>query len=42
VAEQIVRTRDARPFETLDDAFTWADIPYALWERIRDRAVVVR
>jgi hypothetical protein len=42
VAEQIVRTREARPFDTLDDAFTWADIPYALWERIRDRAVVVR
>jgi hypothetical protein len=42
VAEQIVQTRQARPFDTLDDAFTWADIPYALWERVRDRAVVVR
>lgn len=42
LAEQIVHTREARPFDTVDDAFTWADIPYALWERIRERAVVVR
>ncbi|SDG85085.1 hypothetical protein [Pseudonocardia oroxyli] len=42
LADQIVRTREARPFDTLEDVFTWADIPYAQWERIRDRAVVVR
>ena len=28
-------------FVTVDDVFSAADIPFPLWERIRDRAVVV-
>jgi len=41
-AERIVETRQARPYDTIDDVFTWADVPYALWERVRERGVVVR
>ncbi|WP_181782987.1 hypothetical protein [Pseudonocardia pini] len=42
MAERIVETRQARPYDTLDDVFTWADLPFALWERVRERGVVVR
>ncbi|GAA4545538.1 hypothetical protein [Pseudonocardia xishanensis] len=41
-AGRIVETRQARPYDTVDDVFTWADVPYALWERVRERGVVVR
>jgi len=38
VAAQIV---DARPYVTVDDVLTTTDVPYPLWERIRERGVVV-
>jgi hypothetical protein len=42
VAEQIVAARVAGvPFGTVDDVFSLAEIPYPLWDRIRDRAVVI-
>lgn len=42
VAEHIVRVRMAGvPFTAVDDVFSVADVPFPLWDRIRDRAVVV-
>ncbi len=29
------------PFLRVDDVFPYSDVPYALWDRIRERAVVV-
>lgn len=41
-ATQIVDARIAGvPFATVDDVFSLAEIPYPLWDRIRDRAVVI-
>jgi DNA uptake protein ComE-like DNA-binding protein len=28
-------------FTTVDDVFSFTDIPYPLWDRIRDRALVI-
>jgi hypothetical protein len=42
VAQRIVDARTAQPPTGVDDVFAFTDIPYPLWERIRDRAVVVR
>ncbi len=42
VARLLVEARQAGgPFARVEDVFAWADVPYHLWERIRDRAVVL-
>ncbi len=42
VATSIADARIAGvPFSTVDDVFALAEIPYELWDRIRDRAVVI-
>lgn len=41
VATQIVEARAGIPLATVDDVFSITDIPYTLWDRIRDRAVVI-
>ncbi len=43
VAQRLVDARIAAgaPFLRVDDAFSYSDVPFGLWERIRDRAVVV-
>jgi hypothetical protein len=42
VATQIADARiPGVPFTTVDDVFSLAQIPYPLWDRIRDRAVVI-
>jgi hypothetical protein len=42
VAAQIVQARTVGvPFLTVDDAFTMADVPFPLWDRIRDRGIVI-
>lgn len=41
-ARQIVAAREAGvAFTTVDDVFSTVDLPYPLWDRIRDRGVVV-
>lgn len=41
-AHRIVAARQAGvPFATVEDVFSAVDLPYPLWDRIRDRAVVV-
>jgi Helix-hairpin-helix motif len=41
-AQRIVAAREAGvPFTTIDDVFSTVDVPYPLWDRIRDRGVVV-
>lgn len=41
-AEQIVACRTtAGRFGTVDDVFAWADLPYEVWDQIRDRGVVL-
>lgn len=44
MAERVVEARTAAggPFAQVDDVFAYTDIPVDLWNRIRDRAVVVR
>lgn len=43
LARRIVDSRGARgvPFASVEDAFTYTDIPVELWDRIRDRSVVL-
>ncbi|MHA6793120.1 ComEA family DNA-binding protein [Pseudonocardia bannensis] len=43
IARRIVeaRTTAGVPFAHVDDAFAYTDIPVALWDRIRDRAVIL-
>jgi hypothetical protein len=42
VAGQIVEARAAGvPFLTVDDAFTMCDVPFPLWDRIRERGIVI-
>ncbi|GAA4780859.1 hypothetical protein GCM10023200_12650 [Actinomycetospora chlora] len=42
LAERIVTSRGlAGRFTAVDDVFAWADLPYDLWEVVRDRGVVV-
>ncbi|WP_132422082.1 hypothetical protein [Pseudonocardia endophytica] len=43
VGQQLVdaRTAAGTPFVRVDDVFTYSDVPYPLWDRIRERAVVV-
>ncbi len=42
VAALIVNARAAGiTFTTIEDVFSFTDIPYPLWDRIRDRAVVI-
>ncbi|SHL28556.1 hypothetical protein SAMN05443637_12363 [Pseudonocardia thermophila] len=42
VAEHIVRVRMmSGPFTTVDDVLALADVPYPLWDRVRERAVVI-
>lgn len=43
VAAAIVAAREAHgvPLVAVDDVFSFTDIPVALWDRIRDRAVIV-
>jgi DNA uptake protein ComE-like DNA-binding protein len=42
VAAQIAHARvPGAPFATVDDVFSLTEIPYPLWDRIRDRAVVI-
>lgn len=42
VATLIVDARSAGiTFATVDDVFSFAEIPYTLWDRIRDRALVI-
>jgi hypothetical protein len=41
-AGQIVHARTVgMPFVTVDDVFSATDVPFPLWDRIRDRGVVV-
>lgn len=41
-ADQIVHARTTGvPFASVDDVFSLTEIPFPLWDRIRDRAVVV-
>lgn len=42
-ARRIVEAREAAgvPFGRVEDAFTWTDVPVGLWDRIRDRAIVL-
>lgn len=42
VAGRIVEARAAGvPFLTVDDAFTMCDVPFPLWDRIRERGIVI-
>ncbi len=41
VATLIADGRAQLPFATIDDVFSLVDIPYPLWDRIRDRAIVI-
>jgi DNA uptake protein ComE-like DNA-binding protein len=41
VAALIVNARAGITFTTIDDVFSLTDLPYPLWDRIRDRAVVI-
>lgn len=43
VAQHLVDARAAAgtPFLRVDDAFSYSDVPFPLWDRIRERAVVV-
>jgi len=42
VAEQIAAARSVTaPFMTVDDVFSVVDVPYHLWDRIRDRGIVI-
>jgi hypothetical protein len=41
VAALIVNARAGIAFTTIDDVFSLTDLPYPLWDRIRDRAVVI-
>jgi hypothetical protein len=41
VATLIADARAPLPFTTIDDVFSLVDIPYPLWDRIRDRAIVI-
>lgn len=42
VATLIVEARSAGiMFTTVDDVFSFTEIPYTLWDGIRDRAIVV-
>ena len=41
-AELIVTSRGAAGrFTAVDDVFAWADLPYEVWDQIRDRGVVL-
>ncbi|GAA4939925.1 hypothetical protein EV188_106202 [Actinomycetospora succinea] len=41
-AERIVTCRTAAGrFAAVEDVFAWADLPYEVWDQVRDRAVVV-
>jgi len=41
-AERIVACRSAAGrFATVEDVFVWADLPYDIWDHVRDRAVVL-
>ena len=41
-AERIVACRSAAGrFATVEDVFVWADLPYEIWDYVRDRAVVL-
>jgi hypothetical protein len=41
-AERIVACRAAAGrFATVDDVFVWADLPYEIWDYVRDRGVVL-
>lgn len=41
-AERIVACRGAAGrFATVDDVFAWADLPYDVWDLVRDRGVVL-
>lgn len=41
-AERIVACRSAAGrFATVEDVFAWADLPYEIWDYVRDRAVVL-
>ncbi|GAA4883489.1 helix-hairpin-helix domain-containing protein [Actinomycetospora straminea] len=41
-AERIVACRSAAGrFATVDDVFAWADLPYDVWDLVRDRGVVL-
>jgi len=41
-AERIVACRAAAGrFAAVDDVFVWADLPYEVWDLVRDRAVVL-
>ncbi|GAA1863184.1 hypothetical protein GCM10009836_49430 [Pseudonocardia ailaonensis] len=42
IAHRIEEARQAQPLTSVDDVFAFTDIPYPLWDRIRDRGVVVR
>jgi hypothetical protein len=42
VAGRIVEARAAGvPFLTVDDVFTMCDVPFPLWDRIRERGIVI-
>ena len=41
-AERIVACRSAAGrFAAVEDVFVWADLPYEIWDHVRDRAVVL-
>jgi hypothetical protein len=41
-AERIVACRTAAGrFTTVDDVFAWSDLPYDVWDQVRDRGVVL-
>lgn len=41
-AESIVTSRGAAGrFAAVDDVFAWADLPYEVWDQVRDRGVVL-
>ncbi len=41
LAGRVVEARTASPFTQVDDVFAYVDMPVGLWDRVRDRAVVV-
>lgn len=40
-AERIVACRSAGRFAAVDDVLVWADLPYEVWDFVRDRGVVL-
>jgi hypothetical protein len=42
IAEHIVQARTVGvPFTTVDDVFALVDVPFPLWDRIRERGIVI-